>query len=765
MCILLVMRKELRMEKIYKFLLGKKVLSLDIFDTLIFRCVKKPSDLFEEIALVARQRGYLDNYWSDSDFKHARIEAERLLYKDNKEPIFEEIYDNLRIKKSNIIKIQELEIALEVENCFVNHNMLKLMEYAVNQGIKVVLVSDMYLRKEHIMRMLDKCEVPMDWINDIFVSSEFQVSKRNGLLYNIVLDKYSITPGEMLHIGDNYQSDVVMAKEKGIDAYHYCVLENIDNSLFMDNIMLNDFSKELYSVRNLISSCVDEADSDKKKWVQFGLDNLGPFFTYGIEWALDVLEQENIDTIYPLMREGELYQDMLEEAIKYRDKKINISLFYSSRNSMFLNQFDTVQKEVIENVYKKACKEEVSVYGLFELFHVEEHFPETLLDIRNNFLNSLENMDKNNILQCMCSEEMLEYIQRQVEIAQRNTKLYLNKMGMNDKRFATLDFGYKATTQTFIEGILKKDKPDREDNLHLLLLQSKNAIENICKGVDIRGYVSTSEFEGTAYASGCRDGILEALQMRGSGCTMEYDGDGNPVLLDVQGISDEQFEHVRWIHEGVLLYQKLFLKYYYKNERMRQVKYKPNILYQQLCRCVLFPTKEEADMLSSLYHEDTFGNMLITKIMSYKECENKDWQSLNNLRYDGYYRPWHPGLFVQKNPLYFVEKETALLEEKGVAILAKAVVQAFEDGVKKVVVAGSGQTGERVFQYCSLMGIDVSYFTDANRRLHGTKKFSVPISGIAQLSEQCDFIIASIPHRKAIEKEIREKFGEQVKVY
>lgn len=753
------------MEKIYSCLSGKKILSLDIFDTLLFRCVKNPSDLFEKVAAVAKERGYLAHHWSDSDFKYARIEAERLLYKDNKEPFFEEIYENLRIKNADMKNIQKLELTIEAENCFVNHNILELMDYAVKQGMKVVLVSDMYLRKEHIIRLLDTCKVPMEWIHDIFVSSEYQASKRNGLLYNIVLDKYSITPNEMLHIGDNYQSDVMMAKEKGIDAYHYCVLENIDNSLFMDNIMLNDFSKELYSVRNLISSCVDEVDSDKKKWMKFGLDNLGPFFTYGIEWVLDVLEQEEIDTIYPLMREGELYQYMLEEAVKYRDKKINIKLFYSSRNSMFLNQFDTVQKEVIENVYKKACKEEVSVYGLFELFHVEDYFPEALLNIKDSFLNGLENTDKDNILQYLCSEEMLGHIQKQVERAKKNTKSYLNRMGMNDKRFATLDFGYKATTQTFIEGVLKKDNPDMEDNLHLLFLQSKNAIENIRKGVDIRGYVSTSEFEGTAYASGCRDGILEALQMRGSGCTMEYNDDGNPVLLDVCGIKEEQFEHIRWIHEGVLLYQKLFLKYYYKNEGIRQVKYKPNMLYQQLCRCVLFPTWEEADMLSSLYHEDTFGNMLITKIMSYKECEDKDWQSLHNLRYDGYYRPWHPGLFVQKNPLYFVEKETALSEEKGVAILAKAVVQAFEDGVKKVVVAGAGQTGERVFQYCSLMGIEVAYFTDGNRRLHGAKKFGVPINGIAQLSEQCDFIVASIPHRKAIEKEIKEKFGEQVKVY
>ena len=160
------------MENLYKCLSNKIILSLDVFDTLIFRCVKKPTDLFVQVSIVAKQRGYLSCDWNDYDFKHARMEAERLLYKDGKEPTLEEIYQNLRIKNADSKKIQEIEIEIELENCFANHKILNLMEYAFNQNIKVVMVSDMYLKKEHIMQIMENCGIPICWIEDVFVSSE-----------------------------------------------------------------------------------------------------------------------------------------------------------------------------------------------------------------------------------------------------------------------------------------------------------------------------------------------------------------------------------------------------------------------------------------------------------------------------------------------------------------------------------------------------------------------------------------------------------------
>lgn len=755
------------MQEMYEKIIDKKIVSIDIFDTLLFRCFEKPSDLFEKVALLAKEQGYLSTDWNPCDFKLIRIEAERNIYQAGEEPTLENIYSNISIPNADLKRIQELEIHVECDNCFANPLILEFVEYVRDRKIPVVLTTDMYLSKEQIIQMLKVCDISVEWFDEIFVSSEYCASKREGSLYDIVLDRYGIMPEQMLHIGDNSQSDIHMANQKGIDTFHYSNQNYGSTSLVMDHVMIPNILPQLYSLRKWMTSMVKEEDQEKRRWMLFGMNTMGPFFTYATEWVLDVLEREHIGTIYPLMREGELYQFLLEEALHYREKPVSVKLFYSSRNSMFLNHFETIHEQDIIDTYKKCCKEEVNVIGLFRLFQIEQNFPECFDRIRESFLKELIDTDKQNLLEYLCKESSLTEIQNNILKSKQNTKRYIESMGMNRGRFATLDFGYKATTQTFIEDMLRQEYPETRERsaLHLLFLQSKDAVKNIQRGFDIRGYVSMGEYENTVFSGGCRDGILEALQMRGSGCTIGYDVMGYPVMMDVEGIDENQFECIRYIHEGILLFQRLYLKYFKKYNGLSQVKKKSSELYKLLCRSVLFPTKEEADMLSSLYHEDTFGNMLVTKVMSYEDCVNKEWDTLYHLKYDGKYRVWHPGIFVQKNPLYYVERQAAVNGGKGEENLVKAVMSAKQEGICKAVIAGAGLAGDRVYHYCSLAGIEVMAFTDANRKLHGTKKYGVPVCGIAQLVNPSDIIIASIPYRKEIEKEIQMEHGTEVRIY
>ena len=54
-----------------------------------------------------------------------------------------------------------------------------------------------------------------------YVSSDQHGAKWSGALYDLVLKKTGITPDRILHIGDNANSDVCKANEKGIVAYGY----------------------------------------------------------------------------------------------------------------------------------------------------------------------------------------------------------------------------------------------------------------------------------------------------------------------------------------------------------------------------------------------------------------------------------------------------------------------------------------------------------------------------------------------------------------
>jgi len=56
---------------------GKKIVSFDIFDTLLFRGVAEPADLFEILGRESAALGYLDANFSPKIFKNIRKMAEQ----------------------------------------------------------------------------------------------------------------------------------------------------------------------------------------------------------------------------------------------------------------------------------------------------------------------------------------------------------------------------------------------------------------------------------------------------------------------------------------------------------------------------------------------------------------------------------------------------------------------------------------------------------------------------------------------------------------
>ncbi|MBQ8165692.1 MAG: HAD hydrolase-like protein [Lachnospiraceae bacterium] len=706
----------------------------------------------------------LNRYWTPMDFKKVRMTAEKSAYLKCAEPTLDDIYQNISNLCGDLDRIKDIEIETECENVYVNEEVLELIKMAESKGIKLVLTSDMYLNKNQICKVLISAGVPIDIFDEIFVSCEYGISKSNGDLYNVILEKLNVKADEILHLGDNYNSDYVSARKKDIIGWYYDVKTYVNSSLIMDEIAMTDKFPELHSFRKMVAASVDEVDQDKSRWINMGI-HLAPFFTFGIEWVLDTLENEKINCLFPLMREGELYYSMLKQAMVYRKNSLQMGLFYSSRNAMFLNKFNKhdvpFDEEGLNRIYETCAKEEVTIYGLFQLLQIESIYPQELYNEKNVLLSKADLNQKEKIYKYLTDKEVIAVIREKTRVHTNNTRLYLRKMGVLDKKIATLDFGYKATTQTIIEEMLGYDT----SNIHLLLLKSEGAVDNIQKGVNIRGYVATAELENTPYSKGCQCGILEVLQMIGTGCTVGYDNNGEPILINVVGIENEQFDKIKWLHQGILLFQRKALPIIHSCKSFRSLKDRGTDLYKLLCRTIIYPTKEEADMLSSLYHEDTFGNMLITKIMSYEESEYESETEIVSARYDGRYRTWIPGMLVQRNPLYYAERKVVIEGKYDDLVLLERVKKAYVNGEKEVVIAGSGEAGEKVYAYCLLVGIKVTGFTDGNKNLHGKIKYGCMITGIDMVNDKTPIIVASIKYYKQIIEEIKQNLGTEAKYY
>jgi len=173
----------------------RSVASFDIFDTILARDVHEPTDIFKII---------------ENEFPFPMFYFYRRLAENIRGGSFDSIYKTFQnITKADDDTIQRLkQFEIETE---INHSYLILQTYdRIKDGD--ILVSDMYLPPEAILRML--LHAGFNKKVDIFVSSGGKA--QNGWIYQPLKRRYNIS----LHVGDNYNSDVVNARAHNVVAEH-----------------------------------------------------------------------------------------------------------------------------------------------------------------------------------------------------------------------------------------------------------------------------------------------------------------------------------------------------------------------------------------------------------------------------------------------------------------------------------------------------------------------------------------------------------------
>lgn len=202
-------------------------ISFDIFDTLLVRNFWEPGDLF---VLLDDYYCSLGHKVSSKRFSAIRVHAEEqvrnILSKCNpsyQDITFDEIYDYIertnRLSCEDILKIKEYELDLEFMYCRARESIKELYNYAIELGKKIICISDMYLPREVIERLLK--HNGYNFFDKIFISSEIRLTKYTGSLFIYALRKLGVEPSQVLHIGDNLEVDKINAEKAGIQAIYY----------------------------------------------------------------------------------------------------------------------------------------------------------------------------------------------------------------------------------------------------------------------------------------------------------------------------------------------------------------------------------------------------------------------------------------------------------------------------------------------------------------------------------------------------------------
>ena len=199
----------------------EKYISFDIFDTLILRPFYQPEDLLELLDSAFRKLT-----GSQASFSKMRRTGERLareehyrLHPDHQDITLTEIYRHIgkvyQLDDAIVQAMKEEEIRLELRFCEPRPSGRSLFRMAKSAGKKILIVTDMYLETDTICRILEKNGYT-DY-DRLYVSSEKRALKYNGSLFNCVLQDLPDAAGNIIHIGDTWQSDIEGSSRAGLD--------------------------------------------------------------------------------------------------------------------------------------------------------------------------------------------------------------------------------------------------------------------------------------------------------------------------------------------------------------------------------------------------------------------------------------------------------------------------------------------------------------------------------------------------------------------
>lgn len=540
----------------------KHVWSFDVYDTVITRNVFRPDELFLLIGQQLIEQGVWYN--SVEQWRDLRITAERNARKDFVKGLCEEItldqiYNKIRTTTNGALArvAQKLELQFELENVIGITEIIQRIHKLVNQGEHVCYVSDMYLPKSFVAKCLIKVGAPEC---NLFVSSEVGKTKATGSLFKVVAEHYGISFSQLIHCGDNHESDGVIPRRLGVTVERFkgsqaTWLEQEMHCLLSqrDPTVATQLVGRMRAVR--LSPPTNLDDISRALWThgtqEGGLLHIG--FTM---WLTSRILQGNFELVCFLARDGYLPYK-LYEYLRCRHHHLPPAQYlYVSRQSLhsaaLRNQVTEEDKSWI------LAKAEGLTFGewLFRLGLDRQMFQE---DIGDTFEVPADDfiIHPNHYSLCEALLDNPLFIKKLTTgiYARRKIALsYFQQQGvMSTKRLCFVDIGWHGRMQRSLESLLSKDinkESGREiTGLYLGLLRVPE---------DLTG-------NSLAWLFDCRSGsgnqvstylqLYETLFSAPHGTTLGYQRNNGDIIVPLLAEWDaakESWGDINLMHEAII---------------------------------------------------------------------------------------------------------------------------------------------------------------------------------------------------------------------
>jgi HAD superfamily hydrolase (TIGR01549 family) len=205
--------------------------SFDLFDTLIRRRFLRANEVHDTasayaLALTGRRR---DSSPFDLTLLRYRISDAMKSFDGSgtQEPLIVEVWEKIlqgfvtdaQDRARMAREVVAFELQVELANLALVEGAHDLLVKLKGAGKTIVAVTDMYFDKPTMEKILTKLGI-LQFLDHLYVSAESKLTKQTGDLFRLVLDDLRLDPAKVMHVGDNFRSDVTMANSAGLQAIH-----------------------------------------------------------------------------------------------------------------------------------------------------------------------------------------------------------------------------------------------------------------------------------------------------------------------------------------------------------------------------------------------------------------------------------------------------------------------------------------------------------------------------------------------------------------
>ncbi|AKB45103.1 HAD family hydrolase [Methanosarcina vacuolata] len=640
------------------------IYSFDVFDTVLTRVTAEPTGIFGLIQQKMVEGTYelelphniIQNY---AEIRiNAEAEARKITHLE--EVTIYLIYDIVRkeynLTEKAIKELIEIEIKEEIDSIYGVPKIINRIKNLRDSGSRIIFISDTYLPTSSVLDMLLKVGA-YENVDHFYNSSEVGLTKTSGNLFKYVLEQERCEYTELLHIGDNLNSDIKSGSKIGINVEYFP-----DTKLNRyEQVLLGDDEKRYCDLQGQLTAGISRLTRLSKNYPEndtrntlfdIGANVAGPILVPYVKWTLKNAVNVGLEKLYFISRDGQI----LFEIAKLINTVDNLELryLYGSRQAWHIASTFNITNKELEWILLRADVDLTIAVVASRLGINCDEFMMKLNEIseRNWSANSILNSSETELLKKLLLQNPLEDLI--LNEAKKRRELMVNYL-IQEKFIETpasgiVDLGWHGNIQKSLKQVV-----DSFSKGHNILGFYFGLVKRSCPECSMEGfffdpkYSNKSEYPKNSPFSFRYFSFMELFASADHGLTMKYEKKEDSCIVPVL---KEQIDTkvIAWglpsLRDGIFTYTNLY------KQNAAGTKFDFDKYRERFSKCmnllVHTPTPKEADVIGSYLFASDQSESRVVQFAPKFDVTNYIKMKIKGKHFETY---WLEGTFVRSDKL------------------------------------------------------------------------------------------------------------------